>query len=86
MNIATTKLSSRGQIVIPSAMRNGFNEGDTLVLIRKGEDIILRKEQKAVDVLAEVDFDWSDTPYFADDQALHEIWSSKEEDEAWKDL
>lgn len=37
------KLSSKGQIVIPSKMRDGFNEGDELVIIKDDSRIILKK-------------------------------------------
>lgn len=86
MEVATTKLSSRGQIVIPSEMREGFKEGDKFIIIRKGDDLVLRKEKKVASILSEIDFDWSDFSYFADDKTLGKIWLSKEEDEAWKDL
>jgi len=37
INIAITKLSSKGQIVIPSEMRGDFSVGEKLVII-KNED------------------------------------------------
>ncbi|PIN93043.1 hypothetical protein COU54_04805 [Candidatus Pacearchaeota archaeon CG10_big_fil_rev_8_21_14_0_10_31_24] len=33
--MATTKLSSRGQIVIPAEMRLDLKEGDTFIIIRE---------------------------------------------------
>ncbi len=86
MEIATTKLSSRGQIVIPSEMRTDFKEGDTFVIIRKGEDLIIRKEEKAKDLLSNIDFDWSDIKFLADEKLLAEAWLSPEDEKAWKDL
>lgn len=44
-NIDIIKLSSKGQIVIPSKMRDGFNEGDELVIIKDDSRIILRKAE-----------------------------------------
>lgn len=41
MNI--TRISSKGQIVIPLEMREGLKEGDKLVIIRSGNQIILKK-------------------------------------------
>ena len=79
MEIATTKLSSRGQIVIPLEMRRNLKEGENLVVIKKGNDLIIRKEES---VLA----DWSDIDILADEKLLAEAWSGPEEDEAWKDL
>ena len=86
MEIATTKLSSRGQIVIPSEMRAGFKEGDEFVIIRKGDDLIIRKEEKAKKLLADIEFDWSDVKFLADEKLLAEARLSPEDEEAWKDL
>lgn len=43
MEFEITKLSSKGQIVIPSNLRKGFNEGDRLIMIRQGNKIVLSK-------------------------------------------
>ena len=43
--INITKMSSRGQIVIPQEMRQGIKEGDKLVIIRNKDQIILKKEK-----------------------------------------
>lgn len=83
MEVATTKLSSRGQIVIPSEMRGGFKEGDNFVIVRKGDDIILRKEKKAKDLLSNVEFDWNDVTNLADEKLLAEAWLSPEDEEAF---
>ena len=41
---ATTKLSSRGQVVIPEEIRNnlGLNEGDQFLVIGEGDAVILK--------------------------------------------
>jgi AbrB family looped-hinge helix DNA binding protein len=41
---ATTRLSSRGQVVIPEEVRNevGLNEGDQFVVIGQGDTVILK--------------------------------------------
>ena len=41
---ATTKLSSKGQVVIPEEVRNdlGLNEGDHFVVIGQGDAVILK--------------------------------------------
>jgi AbrB family looped-hinge helix DNA binding protein len=41
---ATTKLSSRGQVVIPEEVRNdlGLNKGDQFVVIGQGDAVILK--------------------------------------------
>lgn len=37
-----TKMSSKGQIVIPQEMRKGFHEGEKFVVIKAGKQIILK--------------------------------------------
>ena len=41
---ATTRLSSKGQVVIPEKVRNdlGLNEGDQFVVIGQGDAVILK--------------------------------------------
>ena len=41
--INITKMSSKGQIVIPLEMRSHLKEGDKLLLIKNGNNIILKK-------------------------------------------
>jgi len=72
MQIDTTKMSSRGQVVIPLEMRHGIHEGDKLIVIRKNDEIILRKSIPETAL-------WSE-------KSLSKTWLNKEEDEAWKDL
>ena len=43
INIAITKLSSKGQIVIPSEMRGDFIVREKLVIIKNKEQLILKK-------------------------------------------
>lgn len=43
VQIDTTKISSKGQIVIPTSMRNNLNEGDTLLIIKDKNTILLKK-------------------------------------------
>jgi len=70
--IDTTKMSSRGQVVIPLDMREDIKEGDKLIVIRKDNEIILKKfiPESAL---------WSE-------KSLAKTWMNKEEDEIWKDL
>lgn len=72
MQIDITKMSSRGQVVIPLDMRKDINEGDKLIVIRKNDEIILKKSVSEWTLLSE--------------KSLSKVWLSKEEDEAWKDL
>ncbi|MDA3855660.1 MAG: AbrB/MazE/SpoVT family DNA-binding domain-containing protein [Candidatus Woesearchaeota archaeon] len=43
MDIAITKVSSKGQIVIPSELRGDLLEGDKLVLIKSDNQFIIKK-------------------------------------------
>jgi len=42
-NISITKMSSKGQVVIPREMREGIEEGDKMVVIKNDGQIILKK-------------------------------------------
>lgn len=44
--IDITKMSSKGQVVIPQDLREGFNEGDKIVVIRSNDQLILKKANK----------------------------------------
>jgi len=46
MNIAITKMSSKGQVVIPSEMRNKLNEGEKLIIIQNDDQFIMKKVSK----------------------------------------
>ncbi len=72
MIIDTTKMSSRGQVVIPLDMRKDINEGDKLIVIKKGDEIILKKSINDLALLSE--------------ESFAETWLNEKEDEAWKDL
>ncbi|HEV8289576.1 MAG TPA: AbrB/MazE/SpoVT family DNA-binding domain-containing protein [Candidatus Norongarragalinales archaeon] len=43
MEIALTRMSSKGQIVIPSELREGMKEGEQLIVIKSGHQLILKK-------------------------------------------
>lgn len=72
MIIDTTKMSSRGQVVIPLDLRKGINEGDKLIVIRKDDEIILKKSADDLALLSE--------------ESFAESWLNDKEDKAWKDL
>jgi len=72
MQIDTTKMSSRGQVVIPLEMRKDIKEGDKLIVIRKDDNIIIKKSIPESALLSEKSF--------------AKTWLNKKEDEAWKDL
>ena len=46
MDIAITKMSSKGQVVIPAEMRKGFHEGDKLLVIQSNDQLIMKKASK----------------------------------------
>lgn len=43
MEIALTKMSSKGQVVIPSELREDMKEGEKLIIIKHGNQLILKK-------------------------------------------
>jgi len=43
MDVAITKMSSKGQVVIPAEMRKGFHEGDKLLIIHNNDQLIMKK-------------------------------------------
>ena len=53
MDISITKMSSKGQIVIPAEMRNNIKEGEKLVLIKNKNQIIMKKASEMDKNLAE---------------------------------
>ena len=53
MDISITKMSSKGQIVIPLEMRENIKEGEKLVLIKNKDQIIMKKASEMDKNLAE---------------------------------
>ena len=43
MEVAITKVSSKGQIVIPSHMRKGITIGEEFLIIKEGDKLIMKK-------------------------------------------
>jgi len=72
VQIETTKMSSRGQVVIPLDMRKDIPKGQKLIVIRKDDEIIIKKSIPETLL-------WSH-------KSLAKTWLTKEEDDAWKDL
>ena len=62
-------MSSRGQIVIPLDMRKDINEGEKLIVIRKDDEIILKRAISETALLSE--------------KSLSEAWLSKEDEKAF---
>ncbi len=42
INLNITKMSSKGQIVIPNEMRKEFKEGEEFIIIKNGKQLILK--------------------------------------------
>lgn len=53
MNIAITKMSSKGQIVIPAEMREDLHEGEKIVIIKSDSQFIMKKASKMDEKLKE---------------------------------
>lgn len=53
MDVAITKMSSKGQVVIPAEMRNEINEGDKLLIIQNDDQLIMKKASKLDNALKE---------------------------------
>ncbi len=43
MDVAITRISSKGQIVIPSSMRKDLSKGEEILIIKNKDQIILKK-------------------------------------------
>ncbi len=72
MKIDTVEMNEEGQIIIPKDMREDIKEGEKLVIIRKDNEIILKKNIPETAL-------WSE-------KSLAKTWLNDEEDEIWKDL
>jgi AbrB family looped-hinge helix DNA binding protein len=53
MEIALTKMSSKGQVVIPAELRKGIKEGDKLVIIKNDHQLIMKKASELDENLKE---------------------------------
>lgn len=53
VNINVTKMSSKGQVVIPSEMRKDLKEGEELLIIKDEDRIILKKADKLTEEMKE---------------------------------
>lgn len=45
-DIDVVRMSSKGQIVIPREMRSGIKQGDKMIVVRRGNEITLKKATK----------------------------------------
>jgi AbrB family looped-hinge helix DNA binding protein len=46
MDVAITRMSSKGQVVIPAEMRGDLLEGDKILMIQTEDHIIMKKASK----------------------------------------
>ena len=53
VSMSIIKISSKGQIVIPSNMRKDLKEGDELLIIKDDERFILKKAEKLTEKIKE---------------------------------
>lgn len=76
----TIKVSEKGQIAIPRAVRDslGINQGDELVIVQIKNKILLQKVQN---VEQKIQDDFKDILKFSE-QSLKEVWDNPE-DEIW---
>lgn len=58
MDVGITKMSSKGQVVIPAEMRKGIREGEKLVIIRNNGQFIMKKASKSEENFKE-DFEFA---------------------------
>lgn len=79
--IRTVKITRKGQICIPSAVRAraGFEEGAKVNVIAYDDRVELRpmKKEKLSDAMIAM---------LASEKTFAKNWLSKEDEEAWKDL
>lgn len=55
-SISVSKISSKGQIVLPKSIREKFNEHDEVVFIQRGNEIILKKSTEIIEDLEYAQF------------------------------
>ena len=68
-DVELTHMTSKGQIVIPLDMRKDINKGEKLIVIRKDDEIILKRAISETALLSE--------------KSLSEAWLSKEDEKAF---
>lgn len=80
IDMKTVRVSEKGQIAIPSDMREhiGIKKGDTLVLIQEGNKILIEPAGRMSKQMGE---DFSDLLKLSE-KSLLRLWDNKE-DEVW---
>ena len=80
------KVSSRGQIVIPERVRKhlGIKEGTTLILMEKGNSLVLETETDFEQKLALVQFDKEKAGWLhLAEKRLSQLWDNDEDEATW---
>jgi AbrB family looped-hinge helix DNA binding protein len=78
MEIKTVKVSEKGQIAIPTSMREaiGINQGDELLLVEVEGKILVEKTKKFSQFMKD---DFEDILKY-NEESLKEVWNNKEDD------
>ncbi len=79
-NIMTIRVSDKGQICLPSSVRQRLEieRGDDLVLFEIGGKILLEKPNKVIEKMKD---DFRDVFHFSE-KSLGEVWNN-DEDDVW---
>ncbi|SMH72327.1 AbrB/MazE/SpoVT family DNA-binding domain-containing protein [Candidatus Nitrosotalea okcheonensis] len=80
LKFRSIKVSAKGQITLPSNIQKeiGIKKGDEIILVRKGEKIILEKSERMTKSLKD---EFADIKSLSE-QSLHKLWLNKD-DEIW---
>ncbi|MEO9277245.1 MAG: AbrB/MazE/SpoVT family DNA-binding domain-containing protein [Nitrososphaera sp.] len=80
LKFRSIKVSAKGQITLPSDIQKeiGIKKGDEIILIRKGEKLILEKPERVAKKFKDEFFDVQ----YLTEQSLRKIWMNKN-DEIW---
>ena len=78
MEIKTVKVSEKGQIAIPTSMREniGIEQGDELLLVEAEGRILIEKAKKFSKSIQD---DFQDILKY-NEESLKEVWDNKEDD------
>ena len=80
--IRSVNINERGQIVIPEDIRNdiGVKGGETLILIQKMGEVIIKKESDVLDTLESEESFWK----ILSAESMKGAWDK--EDEVWDNI
>ena len=80
LKFRSIKVSAKGQITLPSDIQKeiGIKKGDEIILVRKGEKIILEKSERIAKSLKD---EFADIKSLSE-QSLRKLWLNKD-DKIW---